>query len=100
MPRFACCLTALLFTASPCAAEILTPDQLNDSALLSGKYGAPIALPEAEDAARMQRIGKASELDDNGYGGRVNPGNYGHGLGQGWCVEHPAWRGCGAGDGR
>ena len=78
----------MLSAAAPAQAFDLAP------------YGAPIALPSAEDAARMERIRKTIEPDDSSYGVRINPGNYGHGIGQGRCLGHPAWRGCGAGDGR
>jgi hypothetical protein len=72
---------------------------LADSNVLDGRYGAPIALPAAEDAARMERIRRALHLDD-GDGGRVNPGNDGYGIGQGRCAQHPDWRGCGDAGGR
>ena len=47
----------------------------------------------------MTRIRKALDPDDSD-GGRVNAGNYGHGIGQGRCVQHPDWRGCGEARGR
>jgi hypothetical protein len=80
---------AISFAASASAQGIL----------MDGRYGAPIALPATEDAARMERIRKALYPDDD-TGGRVNPGNDGYGTGQGWCVQHPDWRGCGDVHGR
>jgi hypothetical protein len=80
---------AISFAASAAAQEII----------MDGRDGAPIALPAAEDAARMARIRKALHPDDSD-GGRVNAGNYGHGIGQGRCVQHPDWRGCGEAHGR
>lgn len=99
MTRIIIAAALLLALSSATSAETIGSNRANESDLLDGRYGAPIALPAAEDAARMERIRKALHADD-GTGGRVNPGNDGYGIGQGRCVQHPDWRGCGEAHGR